>query len=168
MFIKAFTILFFLTSCASFKKTMITSAISGGVIGAVGGNVFSPDKASAPKNAYLFGMLGSIAGLLIAYNMRPEKAKVGPKNSLLLDNKYLQKEVPLFDFSPQLKDIRPEVTFNPVKKYEVPLEKLPKALEGKAKKQYIIEYEAEARTLEIGNRTIEISPFKAWEHLYEE
>ena len=77
------------------------------------------------------------------------------------------KEVPLFDFSPELKDVRPEVTFKPVKKYEVPMEKLPKELEGKVKKQYIIEYEAQARTINLGNRTIEISPFKALEHVYE-
>jgi hypothetical protein len=57
--------------------------------------------------------------------------------------------------------------FKPVKKYEVPQEKLPNELMGKVKKQYIIEYEAEARTIELGNRTIQISPFKAWEHTYE-
>jgi hypothetical protein len=75
--------------------------------------------------------------------------------------------VPLFDFSPELKHVRPEVNFKPVKKYEVPLEKLPTELEGKVKKQFIIEYESDARTLEIDNRTIQISPFKAWEHVYE-
>jgi hypothetical protein len=75
--------------------------------------------------------------------------------------------LPLFDFSPELKNIRPEVNFRPLKKYEVPLEKLPAELEGKVKKQFIIEYEAEARTIEINNRTIQISPFKAWEHVYE-
>lgn len=77
------------------------------------------------------------------------------------------KEVPLFDFSPELKDIRPEVNFKPLKKFEVPLEQLPPELQGKVKKQFIIEYESEGRTLEIDNRTIEISPFKAWEHVYE-
>ena len=76
--------------------------------------------------------------------------------------------VPLFDFSPELKNIKPEVNFKPIKKYEVPLEKLPKELEGKVKKQFILEYQSEAQTIEIGNRTIQISPFKAWEHIYEQ
>jgi len=59
------------------------------------------------------------------------------------------------------------VSFKPVKKYDVPLEKLPENLKGKVKKQYLLEYETEGKTIQYEGRTIEISPFKAWEHVYE-
>jgi hypothetical protein len=106
------------------------------------------------------------AGLAYLFYDSPEK-KI--KESMLLDQPTQNhKEVPLFDFSPELKNIKPEVNFKPVKKYEVPLEKLPKELEGKVKKQFILEYQSEAQTIDVGNRTIQISPFKAWEHVYEQ
>ena len=77
-------------------------------------------------------------------------------------------ELPIFEFSKDLKGIKPKVTFKPVKKYRVPTENLPKELKGKIKKQFVIEYQTEEQTIEIGNRTITISPFKAWENSYEQ
>ena len=80
----------------------------------------------------------------------------------------ITKEVPIFDFSKELEGVKPEVTFNPVKRFDVPTkEGIPKELQGKVKDQHIIEYEAKAKTINLGNRTIEISPFKAWEVIYE-
>ncbi len=89
---------------------------------------------------------------------------------MMIPNDPLKKnsEVPLFDFSPELKNIKPELSFKPVKKYEVPIEKLPESLQGKVKKQYLLEYESEAKTIQYQGKTIEISPFKAYEHVYEE
>ena len=121
------------------------------------------------ENRYSINLLGrqmgkttTAAGYLLFED--PKK----PKPPMMLDEPMqTHQEVPLFDFSPELGKVKPEVSFKPVKRYEVPQEKLPKELEGKVKKQYIIEYEAEARTIEIDNRTIQISPFKAWEHAYE-
>lgn len=162
-------LLIMLSSCSSFKRTLISSALTGGMLGAIGGNTFSPNEESRDRNAYLFGAVGALTGMGLAYLFRDREETDEGKNRMLLDqDNQTHKEVPLFDFSPELKNIRPEVTFKPLTKYEVPLEKLPKSLEGKVKKQYIIEYEAQARTLNIGTRTIEISPFKAWEHVYEE
>jgi len=160
-------VLLFLTSCSTLKRSMISGALVGGLAGGTGGAIFSPDNYSRDKNAYVGGIIGAVAGAGLAYLLHdgPEKKTKAP---MLLDEPtQTHKEVPLFDFSPELKNIRPEVNFKPVKKYEVPLEKLPPELEGKVKKQYIIEYESDARTLEIDNRTIQISPFKAWEHIYE-
>ena len=83
------------------------------------------------------------------------------------------KDVGLFDFAPELKNIKPDVSFKPVKKYDVPLEKLPDNLKGKGKgkgkgkKQYLLEYETEGKTIQYEGRSIEIAPFKAWEHVYE-
>ena len=152
------------------NKNMMMSAIIGSAVGSLGGAIFSPDKESVNKNAFLFGTLGAAAGAgtAAAINDKPVD-QIKMKQMLLDDVKTKGKEeVPLFDFSPELKDIKPKVEFMPVKKYEVPLEKLPPELEGKVKKQYIIEYESPAQTLKIGTKTIEISPFKAWEHQYAE
>jgi hypothetical protein len=158
-----------LTSCSSFKRTVVTAALTGAIVGAVGGAAFSPDEESRDRNTYLFGVAGAVAAAGTAFLFRDGPMNKNLQTPMLLDeDRQTHKEVPLFDFSPQLKNIKPEVTFKPIKKFEVPLEKLPKSLEGKVKKQYIIEYEAEARTLNIGSRTIQISPFKAWEHVYEE
>ncbi len=146
---------------------MMSGALIGGFVGGSGGVIFSPDSMSRDKNAYLGGVIGAVAGAGLAYLLHdgPEKKL---KEPMILDEPtQIHKEVPLFDFSPELKHIRPEVNFKPMKKYEVPLEKLPPELEGKVKKQFIIEYESDSRTLEINNRTIQISPFKAWEHVYE-
>lgn len=168
MSFKCLLLLFLLTSCSSLKRTLVTSAATGAVIGGAGGAVFSPDEQSRDKNAYLFGLLGAAAAAGVGYLLYDDPNKKKAQPPMILDEGIQNhKEVPLFDFSPELKDIRPEVTFKPVKKYEVPMVKLPKELEGKVKKQYIIEYEAQARTINIGNRTIEISPFKALEHVYE-
>lgn len=168
MIIKSVLILTLFSSCSTIKKSLSTGAIVGGVLGGAGGAIFSPNEESTNQNAYLGGVLGAFAGAGAAYLLHPQK-KVKVKESLLLDQDIQHhKEVPIFDFSPELKNIKPEVNFKPVKKYEVPLEKLPPELEGKVKKQFIIEYESNARTLEIGNRTIQISPFKAWEHVYEQ
>ncbi|MCM2349700.1 MAG: hypothetical protein NDI69_06745 [Bacteriovoracaceae bacterium] len=159
--------LIFLTSCSSLKKSVGAGAIIGGIVGGAGGVVFSPNEYSKGKNAYMGGVIGAIAGAGLAYLFHDEPKKKTADPMLLDEPGQLHKKVPLFDFSPELKHIRPEVNFKPVKKYEVPLEKLPTELEGKVKKQFIIEYESDARTLEIDNRTIQISPFKAWEHIYE-
>ena len=163
-----FIFLFAMSSCSSLNRSMIAGALIGGLTGGTGGAVFSPDAESRDKNAYLFGMTGALVGAGVAYLIqdRPESKTKPP---MLLDGPVeTHQEVPLFDFSPELSKVKPEVNFKPVKKYEVPQEKLPPELEGKVKKQFIIEYESEARTIEVDNRTIQISPFKAWEHSYED
>lgn len=157
-----------ITSCSSLKRTLLTSAATGAMVGATGGATFSPNEDSVNQNAYLFGLVGAAAGVGLGLLIHDDPKKQTMQSPMILDQeKEVHKEVPLFDFSPELRHLKPEVTFKPTKKYEVPLEKLPKELEGKVKKQYIIEYESEARTMDLGNRTIQISPFKAWEHVYE-
>lgn len=164
----SFLCLLILCSCSTLKRSVIGGALIGGFVGGGGGAIFSPDEMSRDKNAYMFGILGAAAGAGLAYLLHDEPKKNGLNNPMMLDEPTQNhQEVPLFDFSPELKGLKPEVNFKPVKKYEVPQEKLPNELMGKVKKQYIIEYEAEARTIELGNRTIQISPFKAWEHTFE-
>lgn len=162
-----FICLLICSSCSSLNRSVVVGALVGSVVGSVGGAVFSPDEMSRDKNAYLFGVMGAAAGAASGYALYDDPKKKTAAPMMLDEPIQTHQEVPLFDFSPELKHMKPEVNFRPVKKYEVPQEKLPKELEGKVKKQFIIEYEAEARTLNIDNRTIQISPFKAWEHSYE-
>jgi hypothetical protein len=161
---------FLITGCSSLKGTLITGSVLGGSIGAMSGIIFSPNKTSKPANALVFGVIGASLGALLGhyfYTNDPENRDL--KQMIMDDDKKnnSKKEVPLFDFNPDLKNIKPDITFKPVKKYEVPQEKLPKDLEGKVKKQFLLEYETEGKTIQYEGRTIEISPFKAWEHVYE-
>lgn len=161
----------FLSSCSSLRGSISTGSIIGGSLGAMSGVVFSPNKESRNGNALIFGALGAGAGALLAhylYTNDPENKDL--KQMMIPDDPLKRKgeEVPLFDFSPELKNMKPELSFKPIKKYEVPIEKLPESLQGKVKKQYLLEYESEAKTIQYQGKTIEISPFKAYEHVYEE
>lgn len=161
----------FLSSCSSLRGSISTGSIIGGSLGAMSGMVFSPNKESRNGNALIFGALGAGAGALLAhylYTNDPENKDL--KQMMIPDDPLKKKgeEVPLFDFSPELKNMKPELSFKPIKKYEVPIEKLPESLQGKVKKQYLLEYESEAKTIQYQGKTIEISPFKAYEHVYEE
>ena len=170
-----FLSLFLLTGCSTLKRSVLTGAMSGATLGATGGAVFSPTQSDRNKNAYLFGVLGAALGSGIGYLFFESPKDTKLQSPMLLDEKKksserdrFKKEVPLFDFSEELKSVKPEVNFKPVKRFDVPIKKdIPPELKGKIKDQHIIEYEAKARTINLGNRTIEISPFKAWEVIYE-
>ena len=161
-----------LFGCSSLRGTLLTGSLLGGSLGAMSGVVFSPNKESKAGNALVFGAIGATVGALIGnyfYTNDPENRDL----KQMLYEKDLKgsvsnaKDVGLFDFAPELKNIKPDVSFKPVKKYDVPLEKLPENLKGKVKKQYLLEYETEGKTIQYEGRTIEIAPFKAWEHVYE-
>ncbi|MFZ4715508.1 MAG: hypothetical protein ACOYL6_17425 [Bacteriovoracaceae bacterium] len=157
------------SSCSSLRKSMTSGALVGAVIGGLAGSIFSPNTESVPGNAFMLGGLGAAAGAGLAYafyTSDPENKEF--RQMLTSDPTPKPKdEVPLFDFSPSMKEIKPDVEFKPIKKFEVPLEKLPPELQGKVKRQYLLEYETQGKTIQYEGRTIEISPFKAWEHVYE-
>ncbi len=160
-----------LTSCSTLRGSITVGSIIGGTLGAMSGEVFSPNKESRNGNALVFGAIGATGGALLAnylYTTDPENRDL--KQMIIPDDQGNKKaeSAPLFDFNPELKNIKPELNFKPVKKYEVPIEKLPESLQGKVKKQYLLEYESEAKTIQYQGKTIEISPFKAYEHVYEE
>lgn len=166
--ISLLVILNLMSSCSTLNKSMIAGGLAGGILGSLGGMMFSPDRTSDARNAYMFGVAGAALGGAVGYSLYDDPLKAKLQAPMLTGDEYEEKkELPLFDFAPELKDIKPEVNFKPLKKYEVPQEQLPKELQGKIKKQYIIEYQSQGQTLELGNRTIEVSPFKAWEHVYE-
>lgn len=159
-------LVFLFCSCSTLKRSITSGVFVGSVVGGIGGHTFSPDKESQGKNAYLFGVVGALAGAGLAYMLDDNKPiSTGPM--ILPVDEVKKNSLPLFDFSPELKEISPEVNFKPLSKYEVPIEKLPKELEGKVKKQFVIEYEAPEQVINIGTRTISVGPFNAWEHVYE-
>lgn len=166
-------VIFISTSCSSLRGTLITGSVLGGSLGAMSGVVFSPNKESKAGNALIFGTIGAGLGALIGhyfYSNDPENRDLKQmlyEKDLKGSGQNQTKDVGLFDFAPELKNIKPDVSFKPVKKYDVPLEKLPENLKGKVKKQYLLEYETEGKTIQYEGRTIEIAPFKAWEHVYE-
>lgn len=160
-----------LSSCSTLRGSITAGGIIGGTLGAMSGTVFSPNKDSVPGNALVFGALGAGAGALLAhylYTNDPENRDL--KQMMIPELAPINKkeEVPLFDFHPELKNIKPDLSFKPVKKYEIPIEKLPESLQGKVKKQYLLEYESEGKTIQYEGKTIDIGPFKAYEHVYEE
>jgi len=166
---KKIIVLIFLSSCSTLKKTMIVSALTGAAIGGIGGSIFSPDKESKDKNAFMFSVVGAGIGALGGYLLHEGPNDQEPRKNMLLENERNKiQDIPLLDFSPELKDIKPEINIKAVKRYEVPQEKLPEALKGKVKKQFIMEYVSEPRTIQVGNKTIQIDSFKAWESTYEE
>ncbi len=173
MITRSLLIVALLTSCGSLKKSVITSALISGLAGSIGGHIFSPTEKDQAKNAFLFGTLGAAVGAGLAYGFYEKPISQRKMRSMLLEKNKKEEErkaqeLPLFDFSPELKKMSPKMDFKPVNKFSVPLKDLPPELQGKVKKQYIIEYQSDSKTLKIGNRTFEISPFKAWEHVYEE
>jgi hypothetical protein len=134
------------------------------------GAVFSPNKESIKGNALVFGAIGAGAGALLAhyfYTNDPENRDLAQMMIPELAPTTKKEETGLFDFHPELKNIHPELNFKPVKKYEVPIEKLPENLIGKVKKQYLLEYESEPQTIQYEGKTINIESFKAFEHVYE-
>jgi hypothetical protein len=156
-------------SCSSVQKSVTTGSFVGGSAGAIGGVIFSPNKESINKNGFLFGVIGAVLGGVLGNLLHDHPKKQNLLNEIILEDKKEEIEsIPLFDFSEELKGLNPNISFKPINKYEVPLKKLPKELEGKVKKQYVIEYETQPQTIKIGKKTLEIAPFKAWEHVYEE
>ena len=173
MVIRSLLVVTLLSGCSTMKKSMITSALVSGLVGSAGGYIFSPTIEDRPKNAFLFGTLGAAVGAGVGYGFHDKPISQKKLKHMLLEERKKEvlkksQELPLFDFSPELKKMSPKVDFKPVNKFTVPLKDLPPELQGKVKKQFIIEYQSDAKTLKIGNRTFEISPFKAWEHVYEE
>jgi hypothetical protein len=173
MIIRSVLVIFLLSSCSTLKKSVATSSLVAGLVGGIGGHIFSPSKEDQAKNAFLFGSLGATIGAGVGYGLYERPVSQQKLKHMLLEESKREvarksQELPLFDFSPELKKMSPKVDFKPVNKFSVPLKDLPPELQGKVKKQFIIEYQSDAKTLKIGNRTFEISPFKAWEHVYEE
>ncbi len=154
-----------ITGCSTLKQSLTTASILGGIAGGLAGGILSPNKASTLPNVVIFGALGAVAGSVSAYYLHKSDPENWPIEPMKLESDQLQSN---YSESPKENaGFNPILELNQSKKYLVPTEPLPNELLGKVKKQYILEYESSEQTLQLGDKTLIIPPFKAWEHAYE-
>ncbi len=160
----SFVFIFLFYSCSTLKKTIVYSSLAGGAAGAASGYVLSPNKESQGFNTAVFGIVGAAAAALIGYSMYEDD----PRNKKL--NHILEKKDPLGPntLGLDLNDLKIEAHLDQGQKYETPVKELPKELEGKVKKQYIIKYQSKERYLNKGNKTFYIPSFQIYEHAYDD
>ena len=148
-----------LGACSTLKKTVIYSALSGGIAGAATGAMLSPNRESIKGNGIIFGILG--AG--IAAGIGRALYKDDPRNyklkHMLLGKREI--EIPLGETSFNAK-------LNSRAIYPVPLMKLPKGLKGKVGKQYLIKHRSKERVIKKDGKTLIVPAFDVYEHSYGE
>ena len=153
------------SSCSSMKKTIIYSALAGGLVGASAGAILSPDVESRGANAAIFGLIGAGVATLTGYALYQDDPRNYPLSNMLLDQEVKEKPNELELGPPQFK-----INANLEKKeaYPVPVKDLPPALEGKVNRQYLIKYESKEQYLKKGGRTFYVPAFDIYEHAYGE
>ena len=157
--------LLFLSACSSMKKTIIYSALSGGMVGATSGALLSPDAESKGANAAIFGLVGAGVAALAGYALYQDDPRNYKLSSMLLDPPSKENPNELELGPPQFK-----INANLEKReaYQVPIKDLPEALVGKVNKQYLIKYESKEQYLKKGSRTFYVPAFDIYEHAYGE
>ncbi len=156
--------LLLLSSCSSMKKTIIYSALAGSLAGSVSGVVLSPDQESQPFNAAVFGLIGAGIAGLTGYALY----KDDPRNYKLKQMLLPKKEVDTSSVEINLGNLLIDAKLSKKEKYRVPLKKLPKALQGKVNRQFLIKYQSKERYVKKGNKTFYIPAFDIYEHGYSE
>ena len=149
----------FLLGCSSLKKTLIYSASSGAMAGAVAGTALSPNQESRLANVVVFGLVGAgIAGGVgyLLYKDDPRNYKL---NNMLLEHSPEDLEL-------DLETIKINMGLNKKEAYIVPVKDLPKPLKGKVGKQFVIKHESKEQYLQKGPKTYYIPKFSIYEHTY--
>jgi hypothetical protein len=155
------TVISLFVSCSTLKKTLIYSSLAGGMAGATSGVLLSPDKESQGANAAVFGLIGAGVAVLAGYALYqddPRNQKLKPMLDMKSDD---PNKVDL-----DLDGLNIEASLSQSDKYISPKMKLPKELEGKIKKQYLIKYQSKERYINKGTKTFYIPPFQIYEHAY--
>ena len=161
--LKIILLVSFITSCSTLKKTIIYSSLAGGMAGATSGVLLSPDKENRGANAAVFGLIGAGVAALAGYALYqedPRNQKLKPMLDMDLDN---PNKVDL-----DLDGLNIEANLSQSDKYMSPKMDLPKELEGKIKKQYLIKYQSKERYINKGAKTYYIPPFQIYEHAYDQ
>lgn len=141
--------------------------MAGGLAGATAGAALSPNEESRGANAAVFGIIGAGVAALTGYALY----KDDPRN-YKLDN-MLTEERKKVSIDPNelqigLGDLKIDANLGKQEAYEVPLKKLPKHLEGKVNKQFLIKYQSKERYIKKGSKTFYIPSFDVYEHAYGE
>ena len=151
-----------LMSCSTLKKTLIYSGLSGGIAGAAGGYVLSPDAESRAANAAIFGVVGAGIAALLGYSMYSDDPRNQKLNHMLVPKKLKDNEMEL-----DLGEIKIDASLEKGETFKTPRKELPEKLKGKVKEQFIIKYESKERYVNKGNKTFYVPSFEIYEHAYE-
>jgi uncharacterized membrane protein YeaQ/YmgE (transglycosylase-associated protein family) len=151
-----------MSSCSTLKKTIIYSSLTGAAVGSVSGVVLSPDKQSQSFNAAVFGIIGAAVAGLTGYALY----KDDPRNYKLKQMLLPKKKIDTSRVEINLGNFMIDAKLDKKEKYKVPLKKLPKALQGKVNKQFLIKYQSKERYVKKGNKTFYIPAFDIYEHGY--
>jgi hypothetical protein len=155
---------FTLSSCSSLKRTLVYSAASGAVAGASSGVLLSPNKESRGANGVVFGLVGAALTGLVGYALYEDD----PRNYKLKHMLTPKKEVEEDDLAIDLGKIKINADLTKKESHSVPVTNLPKELEGKVSKQFLIKYQSKERYVKKGNKTFYIPSFSVFEHAYED
>lgn len=161
--------LFIFSSCSSLKKTLVYSALAGGMTGAAAGVLLSPDKESQGANAAVFGLIGAGVMALGGYALYQDDPRNYPLNQMLMEKTEAKSE-PLDPNQLELGlgPIKIDANLDKSEAYQVPVKDLPDALKGKVGKQYLIKYESKERYINQGGKTFYVPSFNVYEHSYGE
>ena len=158
-------ILVHVSACSTLKKTIIYSALSGGMVGASAGALLSPDVESRGANAVIFGLVGASVAALAGYALYQDDPRNYKLDNMLLDPAKPENPHELELGPPQFKI---NAKLESQETYQVPVKDLPPALLGKVNKQYLIKYESKEQYLKKGNKTFYVPAFDIYEHAYGE
>ena len=160
---KILLIILFLSSCSSLKSTLVYSSLSGAMAGGATGYMLSPDKESNVLNVGIGALIGAGLSAFVGYLLFEDDPRNKKLKPMMLDEKNLNPNMLGLDFG----GIKIEANLIKKGKFTGPVTKLPKELEGKIKKQFVIKYQSTERYINKGNKTYYIPSFQIFEHAYE-
>ena len=151
-------LLFSVLSCSTLRKTILYSALSGGMAGAATGKALSPNKSSNGGNMAFFALGGAAIAAGIGYALYQDDPRNYKLKHMLL-GKNLNLEVG---------DLEVNAELDQKKIYHVPIIPLPEKLKEKVGKQYLIKHRAREQFIKKGKKTFYIPSFNVFEHSYSE
>jgi hypothetical protein len=153
-----------LTSCSTLKKTLIYSAMSGGLAGVAGGIALSPNRQSSGANAAVFGLIGASVAAMTGYALYQDDPRNYKLRHMLIDKKTINPN----EIEIGLGNLKIDANLEKKEAHRVPVTNLPEKLKGKVNKQYLIKYQSKERYVKKGSKTFYIPPFEVFEHTYDE
>jgi hypothetical protein len=161
---KYLVLIILLSSCSTLKKTLVYSAMSGGLAGVAGGIALSPNKQSTGANAAVFGLIGAGVAAITGYVLYKDDPRNYKLKHMLMEKKPIDPD----ELEINLGAFKIDANLEKKEAYKVPVKDLPKELKGKVNKQYLIKYQSKERYVKKGTKTFYIPPFEVFEHTYDD